>query len=390
MLAVGLISGTSVDGIDAALVEITEQDEKLQARLIAGHTFNYDPNLRAEILAVCAGEPRAIAQFCELDDRIAAAFAQAAIAIIEQNPQPSDSLADASRRKPNFIGSHGQTVFHRPPLGIEASGKTTLGYSVQLGRGAVIAELTGIKTISDFRVADIERGGHAAPLVPMLDWLLLTHATQNRACQNIGGISNVCYLPASGAQDLVFGFDNAPGNVLIDMATQKLFNLPFDDSGQLASQGNFYLPLIESWLQQEFFHTPPPKSTGRELFSPSYLEQCLEQCQQAQLSNYDILATLTEFTARAIALSYRQFLPKFPDRVLLCGGGCRNRYLVERLRDLLAPAEVMSTDDAGVNADFKEAIAFAVLGYLKLQKRLGNLPSVTGAKGSVELGRVYG
>jgi anhydro-N-acetylmuramic acid kinase len=379
--AVGLISGTSVDGIDAALVEITEQDQKLQAKLIAGHTFSYEPELRAEILAVCAGEPRSIAQVCELDDQIAAAFAQAAIALIERNPQPD-------RRKPDFIASHGQTVFHRPPAGI-ATGRTTLGCSVQLGRGAVIAELTGFKTIADFRVADIENGGHAAPLVPMVDWLLLTDPIHHRAIQNIGGISNVAYLTAAGAQELVFGFDNAPGNVLIDMATQKLCNQPFDPDGQMARKGKFYLPLIESWLQQDFFHAPPPKSTGRELFSPSYLEQCLAECQEFKLSADDILATLTEFTARAIALSYQKFLPKFPDQVLLCGGGCRNGYLVERLADLLAPAVVMTTTDAGVDADFKEAIAFAVLGYLKLQKRAGNLPSVTGAKGSVELGRVY-
>lgn len=383
VLAVGLISGTSVDGIDAALVEITEdpeQNERLQTRLIAGHTFAYEPNLRNDILAVCAGEPRSIAQVCALDDKIADAFAGAAIAIIAQNPQT---------RQPDFIASHGQTVFHRPPASLSETGKTTLGYSVQLGRGAVIAELTGIKAIADFRVADIEMGGHAAPLVPMLDWLLLTHTTQTRACQNIGGISNVCYLPASGKQDLVFGFDNAPGNVLIDMATQRLFHLPFDANGGLARQGNFHLPLIKSWLQQGFFHTPPPKSTGRELFSPEYLDRCLAECQKVNISESDMLATLTEFTARAIALSYREFLPKFPDEVLLCGGGCRNLYLVERLRDLLAPAVVMTTTDAGVDADFKEAIAFAVLGYLKLQNRAGNLPSVTGAKGSVALGKVF-
>jgi len=213
ILAIGLISGTSVDGIDAALVEIIDRHEKLETNLIAGHTYPYATDLRTEILAVCAGALRSLQQICELDDRIAESFAQAAIAIMEKGD-----------RLPDLIASHGQTVFHRPPV-TPQDGKTGLGYSVQLGRGAVIAELTGIKTISDFRVADIEAGGHAAPLVPMLDILLLSDPTKYRVCQNIGGISNLTYLPPKALenQEKVFGFDNGTGNVLIDMAAQKLF-----------------------------------------------------------------------------------------------------------------------------------------------------------------------
>lgn len=387
-LVIGLSSGTSVDGIDAALVSIAEIDGTLKAELIAGQTFDYDSDLRAEILAVCAGEPRAIAQICELDDRIASAFAQAAIAIMPQHPQP-----------PDFIASHGQTVFHRPPVmlkkGRRAAGeqgeisKTQLGYSVQLGRGVVIAELTHIPTVSNFRIADMEVGGQGAPLVPLVDWLLLTHATKIRACQNIGGISNVTYLPASGKQDQVFGFDNAPGNVLIDMTTKQLFDLPFDSNGDLARQGEPCLSLVELWLDQNFFVMPPPKSTGRELFSPAYLQKCLILCNRLKLSHHDILATITELTARAIAQSYRKFLPKMPDEVLLCGGGSRNQYLVNRLEQLLAPVVITNTDSAGVNADFKEAIAFAVLGYLRMSDRAGNLPKVTGARKSVLLGEIH-
>jgi anhydro-N-acetylmuramic acid kinase len=376
ILAIGLMSGTSVDGIDAALVEISGRhshlENHLETNLIAGHTYPYPADLRMEILAVCAGEARSLQQICELDDLIAESFAQAAIAI-----------SDKSDRKPDLIGSHGQTVFHRPPVGNQ------MGYTVQLGRGAVIAELTGIKTISDFRVADIEAGGQGAPLVPMIDALLLSHPTKYRVCQNIGGISNLTYLPPNSIenQDQVFGFDNGTGNVLMDMATQKLFGESFDLDGAIARQGQPNLDLINQWLKQEFFVTAPPKSTGRELFSPDYLEQCLSDCQG--LSNYDILATLTEFTARAIAKSYQDFLPIFPEEVLVSGGGSRNRYLMERLQDLLAPAIVQRTDAFGLSADSKEAIAFALLGYLRLKERAGNLPSVTGAKRSVLLGKIY-
>jgi anhydro-N-acetylmuramic acid kinase len=376
ILAIGLMSGTSVDGIDAALVEISGRhshlENHLETNLIAGHTYPYPADLRMEILAVCAGEARSLQQICELDDLIAESFAQAAIAI-----------SDKSDRKPDLIGSHGQTVFHRPPVGNQ------MGYTVQLGRGAVIAELTGIKTISDFRVADIEAGGQGAPLVPMIDALLLSHPTKYRVCQNIGGISNLTYLPPNSIenQDQVFGFDNGTGNVLMDMATQKLFGESFDLDGAIARQGQPELQLIDQWLAQEFFVTAPPKSTGRELFSPNYLDACLADCRG--LSNYDILATLTEFTARAIAKSYQDFLPIFPEEVLVSGGGSRNRYLMERLQDLLAPAIVQRTDAFGLSADSKEAIAFAILGYLRIKERAGNLPSVTGAKRSVLLGKIY-
>jgi anhydro-N-acetylmuramic acid kinase len=372
ILVIGLMSGTSVDGIDAALVEISDRYNNFETNLIAEQTYPYADDLRTEILAVCAGEARSLQQICELDDRIAESFAKAAIAIMAKDD-----------RKPDLIGSHGQTVFHRPPVGNQ------MGYTVQLGRGAVIAELTGIKTVSDFRVADIEAGGQGAPLVSMLDVLLLSDAIKYRVCQNIGGISNLTYLPPNSIEhrDQVFGFDNGTGNVLIDMATQKLFGESFDRDGALARKGKPNLDLIDKWLEQEFFVAAPPKSTGRELFSPTYLEKCLSECQG--LTNYDILATLTEFTARAIAKSYRDFLPVFPDEVLVGGGGGRNGYLMERLQDLLAPAIVKRTDDFGMSGDSKEAIAFAILGYLRLKERSGNLPSVTGAKRSVLLGKIY-
>lgn len=399
MKVLGMISGTSVDGIDVAIIEVsgfphfsnsssspivslsdsqrdTQKDNsrdtqnKLQVKLIDAHTYPYENALRQEILEVCAGKPRSLLQIFQLDQAIAKSFSQAAQALI-----------NSSQTKPDLIASHGQTVFHQPPHTGE------LGYSLQLGRGEVIAKHTGISTVSDFRAADIAIGGEGAPLVPMLDWLLLCDQKEVRCVQNIGGIGNVTYLAASCQAEQVIGFDNAPGNVLIDMATQQFFNQDFDPNGRLAAQGKADLELVQTWLKQEFFDQAPPKSTGRELFSPEYLQTRLTEA--AHLSAHDILATLTEFTAQAIAQSYRDFLPQFPDRVLICGGGSRNSHLIQRLQANLPPAIVEPLDNLGINADFKEAIAFAVLGYLRYYNLPGNLPSVTGAKKSTLLGEIH-
>jgi anhydro-N-acetylmuramic acid kinase len=399
-LVLGMMSGTSVDGIDAALVEISWVDDferatkPIEIKLKAAATFAYAESLQAEILAVCAGAPRSLTQICALDDAIAHAFANAALDLIQQ--QAIDTGLNQPLQ-PDLIASHGQTVYHRPPRKLHNSGEMVastkfnyeLGCTVQLGRGIVIAQQTGIPTASDFRTADINLGGQGAPLAPILDWLLLRDPQLDRVCQNIGGIGNLTFLPAAGDRTTVTGWDNAPGNVLIDLATQQLFNQPYDNNGNLASQGQPSLPLLESWLQHEFFTAPPPKSTGRELFSPAYLQACLAQCDRAQLSGHDILATLTELTARAIVNSYQQFLPRLPDQVLVCGGGSRNGHLMRRLSDLLAPhSAVTTTNVCNLDPDFKEAIAFAVLGFLRLHNLPGNLPSVTGAGQSTVLGQV--
>ncbi|MBD2166109.1 anhydro-N-acetylmuramic acid kinase [Calothrix membranacea FACHB-236] len=412
---IGLISGTSVDGIDAALVEITGKDLDLKVELLAGETYPYPPNLREKILTVCAGEAISMAELAEIDDAIAFAFAQAA-----QNIQIGHQSA-------TLIGSHGQTVYHRPPvdgrlgsedwglgtgdwrLGIRGTrgqgdeGERTnyqlpitqpksLGYTLQIGRGALIAHLTGITTVSNFRVADIAIGGHGAPLVPRVDAYLLSHPQEARCVQNIGGIGNVAYIPPRHDNWLekIRGWDTGPGNSLLDLAVQHLTNgaKTYDENGQWAASGNPCQALVEQWLTQDYFHLPPPKSTGRELFGVAYLQQCLLDAEAYQLSPADLLATLTELTAATIAESYRNFLPQLPDRILLCGGGSRNLYLKQRLQSLLPSVPVMTTDEVGLNADFKEAIAFAVLAYWRQLGIPGNLPSATGAPHEVLLGEI--
>jgi len=398
---IGLISGTSVDGIDAALVNITGTDLDLKVQFLAGATYPYPADLREKILAVCGGAAISMAELAELDDAIALAFAQAAKNI--QADYPSAQL----------IGSHGQTVYHRPPMarGVDAQAASRrvgrgargegrdfthslLGYSLQLGRGVVISQVTGIPTVSNFRAGDIAAGGQGAPLVSKVDAYLLSHPHESRCIQNIGGIGNLTYLPARSHPDWeqkIRGWDTGPGNTLLDLAVQHLTNgaKTYDQNGSWAATGNPCYELVEQWLSQEFFQQPPPKSTGRELFGWEYLHQCLADAVPYQLSPADLLATLTELSVASIVHSYRTFLPQIPERVLLCGGGSRNLYLKCRLQVHLEPVPVLTTDEAGLNADFKEAIAFAVLAYWRQLNIPGNLAEVTGARQAVLLGEVH-
>jgi anhydro-N-acetylmuramic acid kinase len=444
-LVIGLMSGTSVDGIDAALVDLSDATGNLAVTLLAGATYPYPTELRAQILAVCGGASLSVADLADLDDAIAAQFAQAAIAI--QTGYPTAAL----------IGSHGQTVYHRPPKpgrgeeqdekgsgepGKQEKLKTqnslakrrkallttqnflsphSLGYSLQLGRGEAIANATGITTISNFRAADIAAGGQGAPLVPAVDVALLSHPTHNRCVQNIGGIGNVAYLPAVSRQPSALetqnlelktlspltpaqsgsklhssiptplGWDTGPGNVLIDLAVQAFSNgtQTYDQDGKWAASGTPCQALVDRWLQQPFFQQLPPKSTGRELFGAAYLHQCLADAEAQSLTHADVLATLTALTVDSIVHSYRHFLPQLPDQVLLCGGGSKNLYLKQRLQQQLGAIPVLTTDDVGLNADFKEAIAFAVLAYWRQQGMTGNLPGATGAQSAVLLGDVH-
>jgi anhydro-N-acetylmuramic acid kinase len=373
MRVIGLMSGTSVDGIDAALVEMTGTQAELQVKLLAGGTYAYSPDLQAQIVAVCGGAALSMAELADLDDAIATEFAQAALTLAKQQYAPVD-----------LIGSHGQTVFHRPPNG-------RMGYSQQLGRGELIAQLTQIETVSNFRVADIAAGGQGAPLVPPVDAALLSHPTCDRAVQNLGGISNLTYLPATTSTRQILGWDTGPGNLLLDLAVQHFSGgaKTYDQNGAWAAMGTPCHSLVERWLQQPFFQHPPPKSTGRELFGADYLHQCLRDAAEFDLMSADVLATLTELTAAAITQSYRTWLPQLPQQVLLCGGGSHNRFLRDRLAAQLPEVEVLTTSEVGLDADCKEAIAFAVLAYWRKMGIPGNLPAVTGARRPLLLGALH-
>lgn len=378
MKVIGLISGTSADGIDAALVEITGTKDDLKVDLIAGETFAYSDKLRSHLLSLISNTSLSMAELAALDDDIAQAFGHAALTIQKGHPQAE------------LIGSHGQTVYHRPP---NPQAPQTLGYSWQLGRGAVIAHLTGIPTISNFRAADIAAEGQGAPLVPCVDAYLLRDKSHHRCIQNIGGIGNVTYLSclAENTDHGVLGWDTGPGNSLIDLAVQQFSDgrKLYDRNGEWAAKGTPYQELVKKWLEADFFQQKPPKSTGRELFGQQYLEHCLNDAAVYHLSQADILATLTELTAASIVNSYHNFLPKQPDQVLLCGGGSHNLYLKQRLQILLGETPVLTTNEFGINPDFKEAITFAVLAYWRYHNIPGNLPQVTGANATVLLGEIH-
>jgi len=388
---IGLISGTSVDGIDAALVDVVGSQTDLKVQLVAGKTFSYPANLRSQILSVCSGSALSMAELAQLDDAIAQEFATAALTI------------QAEYEKAELIGSHGQTVYHRPAGKAQKdSASALMGYSLQLGRGALIAELTGITTVSNFRSADIAAGGQGAPLVSIVDACLLAEPNISLCIQNLGGIGNVTYLPARGKEgnndeseifslgEGISGWDTGPANSLLDLAVQHFSGgtKTIDAGGAWAASGTPCQALVEHWLESEFFRQAPPKSTGRELFGVDYFDRCLVEAQGYNLSPADVLATLTELTVASIVHSYQTFLPAMPDRVLLCGGGSHNLYLKRRLQSQLHPVQVLTTSEAGLNVDFKEAIAFAVLAAWRVRGIPGNLPQVTGARTPVLLGEI--
>ena len=375
MIGIGLMSGTSADSIDAACVRFAGAPPRLDWELLSFVTLPMTAELRQEIFAAFRPETGTVDKLCQLNFTLGEWFAKASLEAVK--------AANLTPAQVDFIGSHGQTVWHIPPNSGEGVAST-----LQLGNPAVIAERTGITVVSDFRSRDMAAGGQGAPLVPFVDKLLLSHPTLSRAVQNIGGIGNVTWLPAGGAGE-AFGFDTGPGNMLLDRAAEVLTQgqMHCDMDGKMAFAGKIQENFLQKWMSEEpYFTRKPPKSTGRELFGVQRCDVYLKE--MAGLSKEDILATLTAFTARSTAEAYKNFLPALPDEVLLCGGGARNPAIAAMLQKELPTSRIGRTEDAGLPGDSKEAVAFAVLGYETMNRRPGNLPAATGAKGPVILGSI--
>jgi anhydro-N-acetylmuramic acid kinase len=368
---IGLMSGTSLDGISAAAVSFSTRDGgRLHAELIAFISTSYSREQRERLLAAMAGGTAA--EYSRLSFDMGGWLAAAAVAVIAE--------AGVGRDQIRAIGSHGQTLWHEPPSS-----------TWQLGETAVIAERTGIDVVGDFRVADVAAGGQGAPLVPIADALLWSADGHWRALQNIGGIGNVTVVPPGGGPEGVRAFDTGPGVAVIDGVVRALEpGLPYDVDGRLAASGSPIDAVVDELLAAPYFAAPPPKSTGRELFDAVYMEKLIERSRAARAgaTTGDIVATATALTARSIADAYRRFLPEPVKEVLLSGGGARNPALVQMIEQSIDDAAVRRFDDFYFDGDAKEAVAFALLARLFIEHRAGNVSAATGASGGRVLGKL--
>lgn len=364
---IALMSGTSCDSIDAGLCEVYPD---MTVKLIQGINYKYPEHIRAKIFQLFRGEA-SIKDVCQMNFAIGECFAEACKVLISEFG------------KPDLISSHGQTIYHYPFD--EKIDGINLKSTLQIGESSVIAQKTGCLTISNFREADMAQNGQGAPLVCFADEKWFKNKGKNFAIQNIGGISNVTVV----SKDFeTFGFDTGLGNIMIDYCTNKYFSLPYDKDGEIAKAGTISDSWLECLLQDEYYFIDPPKSTGREYFSPKYIENALKFAPE---NPRDIIATVTALTAKTIADSYERFI--YPNvgihEAVICGGGAYNKTLMKFLRTYLPSyIDLKTCEDYGISNNFKEVMAFALLGYCTYYGIPNNLPCCTGAKKRVVMGKL--
>jgi len=386
MLVLGLMSGTSADGIDVALVRITGaakgSPSAPRTQLVNFAAFPYPPAVRDAVLRLANGAATTTREISQLNFRLGELFAAAALRACRK--------FRVSPRRITLIGSHGQTLYHQgaPSQFLGARVASTL----QLAEPAIIAERTGITTIADFRPADMAAGGQGAPLVPFVDYLLYRHPRHGRVALNIGGIANVTVIPAAASREDVFAFDTGPGNMIIDALAAHFTRgrLRYDRDAQLARRGRLVPELLDNLLAHPFFRKAPPKTAGREEFGAPYVARLIATAKRRRIRPADLLHTVTAFTSVSIARAFKTFI--FPrarvDDLIISGGGARNPLLVAYLVALLPSLKIISADEFGVPGDAKEAFAFAVLACETWRQRANNLPSATGARHPAILGTI--
>lgn len=362
-LFIGLISGTSIDGIDCALVDLSNQFPIL----VDTHFVEFEPTLREAILSLCEGKQVDLPDLGATHVRLGREFAQATLALIEKT--------GIVRSEVTAIGSHGQTVWHQPD--------GDYPFTLQLADPNTIAQITGITTIGDLRGRDMAAGGQGAPLAPLLHREIFHSADVDRAVVNIGGISNITVLPRTGRY---LAFDTGPGNVLMDYWIDKHQNKPYDQGGAWAASGQFSLTLLNSLYDDDYFSRPIPKSTGRELFNGAWLETRISRA-GVDLKPEDVQATLLTFTVTTIVSEISRHCS--PNELYICGGGVHNDTLMSELGKVASDYSVSSTAELGMDPDWVEAIAFAWMGKLALAGTAMDTEDFTGAKGPVPLGAVY-
>ena len=378
MKVIGLMSGTSGDGVDAALVEIHGNGLALQVKPLAFAPLPYPTALQRRILAASTGGT--VSEICHLNALLGEVFAKAALRVIKKaGLRPSDI---------HLLGSHGQTVRHRPKP-IREPGLGAIRSTLQIAEPAVIAERTGITTVADFRPRDLAAGGQGAPLTPYAHYLLLRDPKRSRLIVNLGGISNVTYLPAGGGLDSVLAFDTGPGNMVLDALAHRLTRgqQSMDRGGKMAAKGTVDAALLASLLAHRFLRQRPPKSTGREEFGESFLARLLAMKRRRSLAATDLMATCSLFTAMAVG-GARRWLKGRVDDVIVGGGGVRNRTLMINLAEVFNPIPVRTFEDLGWESKSFEAVAFALLAYQTIHGECTSVPAATGAKHAVILGTI--
>ena len=382
MTIIGLMSGTSADGIDAALLEIVPSKGLPKLRLLCFAVFPFPNGLRDRILRVADAGSGATSDICRLNVLLGELFAKAAISVARRAGVPLRDVA--------LIGSHGQTIAHLPDP--KAEHGVSIRSTLQIGEPSVIAERTGITTVADFRPRDLAAGGEGAPLTPYLHALLFRHPRRDRIVLNLGGIANLTFLPKGRGLRGVLAFDTGPGNVLIDTLMARLTGgaMGVDLDGRIAASGEVDPRLLRRLIAHPYFRRKPPKSTGREEFGPTLIDALLCRAAARSITEEDLVATVTAFTAESVALHVRRDLSRSAAsaELITCGGGANNPTLIRRLQEALPEGRLLSADEAGFPGRAIEASAFALLAYLTTRGLPGNLPHITGATHSAILGKI--
>jgi len=379
-LAVGLMSGTSLDGIDAAVCEITGNATSTKIKTLAFETFPYSKKLREFILSNSHPSTAKLNDVCRLNFLIAELFTDAVKIVVAKSGKKLSEI--------DFIGSHGQTILHLPQAK-EMFGKN-IRSTLQIGDPSVIAKLTGILTVGDFRVGDVALEGTGAPLVPYVDYCLFRSSKTNRALLNVGGIANITLLPQNCTLEKLLAFDTGAGNMVVDALMKQFFNKQFDKNGAVAAKGNVNQALLIMMQAHSYFKKKLPKSTGREEFGEEFVRKILNTSKKLILSKENILATVTYFTVWGIWFHLDKLLPKkyFPNEIIVSGGGVHNKTLLIFLQELFPQTNIVPIDEFGTSSDAKEAIAFALLANETLCGNPSNVPSVTGANRATILGKI--
>ena len=381
---VGMMSGTSVDGVDAALVEISGTDSEPKVKLLAFENKPYPPQVREKIFSLFTPANATVDKVGYMNFLLGEIYAKSALSVIEKAGMKPEEI--------DVIGSHGQTIWHAPIP--ESPDGIPVAYTVQIGEGSVIAERTGILTVSDFRVADMAAGGQGAPLVPFSEYLLYRREKETILLQNIGGIGNMTVMPAGAKPRDVFAFDTGPGNMIIDAVISAVTGgeKTYDAGGEMAAKGKVCNALLDILKEEPYYRQPLPKTTGREHFGVQYTEKILSWWKENPIPVEDLLATVTDLTAYSIADAYERYvLPKYrASEIIVGGGGSYNATLLRFMKERFAPhgVAVRTQEDLGLSSDAKEAVAFALMADCCMRGKANTLPSVTGAEHPAVMGKI--